>query len=160
MLERKINFISPPPLSPSNGGNRNCLQINRNVVFQARSLYGLKYGYDYLFAPTCDTEITDTIEIQGMMISNEDNGTEFLNLAKELDVLLYPNPSKTSINLTAENIVSFQLTIVDQQGRIIPFEKEIKHKNLVQIQHSLDKGFYTILIDDGQQKIIKKLFVE
>lgn len=81
---------------------------------------------------------------------------ELLNIDS---IFIYPNPSSSIINIESEHdLSSFNAKIIDVTGRLILKNNYELSGYSTQLNISdLPTGIYTIIIENGQDKIIKKL---
>jgi hypothetical protein len=88
-------------------------------------------------------------------ISSQENK----NIPYMADIVIYPNPSSSIINIESENdLSSFNARITDITGRLILKNNYELNGHSTQLNISdLPTGIYTIIIENGQDKIIKKL---
>ncbi|MBC8645118.1 T9SS type A sorting domain-containing protein [Flavobacterium lindanitolerans] len=77
----------------------------------------------------------------------------------DINIMLYPNPSSSVVNIESEHdLSSFNAKIIDVTGRLILKNNYELSGYSTQLNISdLPTGIYTIIIENGQDKIIKKL---
>ncbi len=84
-----------------------------------------------------------------------------INLLKNIDINLYPNPFNEFIQCQNNTDDEITLVVIDLQGRICREEKVMANQSAKFNTDNLLKGFYIIKISDGShtftQKIIKSL---
>lgn len=77
----------------------------------------------------------------------------------DIDIIVYPNPSSSVVNIESEHdLSSFNAKIIDMTGRLILKNNYELSGYSTQLNISdLPTGIYTIIIENDQDKIIKKL---
>lgn len=131
-------------------GNK-CPLTNGKVVFQARALYGVIYGYDYLFRDNC-------LPNEKVINSNNSNGiaSELNSVVNEIKV--YPNPNNGKFYINSMNLK--KVRVMDMQGREIQFEMQQINEHIFEVQLNASKGLYNIQVSDSVETKNVKIKVE
>jgi hypothetical protein len=86
-------------------------------------------------------------------------GINTLNVSKN-SIKVVPNPSTNNLTIYYKDVVNFNVKIIDIQGREQTFESFAKNNNVLIINHTLKRGFYTIVLDDNGKIQSQKISVE
>lgn len=79
---------------------------------------------------------------------------------KELDsnfeVVLYPNPATSIVNVQLNEVHEINLTIVDMSGRKVFGRNNVKASDITINVDSLESGNYLLQIDNGGQRVVQQ----
>lgn len=74
---------------------------------------------------------------------------------------LFPNPNNGTFSIDISNATGIKyldLKIFDALGKLV-FAKKSALSDFKNIQSNLDPGYYTVLLDRNNEKVIKKMIV-
>lgn len=93
----------------------------------------------------------------------EENSTDFNNeigIDNYINVTLYPNPSKGYFSIKMKNDIPYDVTIYSMNGAIIYSRKNVsKNIHKINLEDSISKGFYQVVLRQGKNAIVKRLII-
>ena len=122
---------------------------------------GIENGVSFIPNSTM-TYTVNGVSADGCM--NTDQVTVFVECANLIEkvtaeVLLYPNPSESFVNIESEqNIQSFE--IIDLNGRMITSNQKVDSKKLNLDFSAYQKGIYLVQLTIGNQQIVKRISIQ
>jgi len=82
-----------------------------------------------------------------------------INELKEDGIIIYPNPTRSELNIQTVNKLIDRIEIIDISGKIL-FSKKVNNQQFYQIDLALANGFYTLRISNKSQSVNKQFFVQ
>lgn len=128
-------------------GNK-CPLLDGSVVYQARAMYGVLFGYNYVFTDGCLKNINEG-EKSIIQQINWDSNT------MENEILVYPNPNKGKFYIKAVDSINL-IKVFDLQGREIYFKQNKINETALEIELDSADGVYNLqLINKNEVQFIK-----
>ncbi len=127
-------------------------QISTNGLFSSLSPYGNDIIYNSVYGLA--TTAVKSVYLQNNKSCPITAGIQ--NLNKELNVLIYPNPSNGSFEISSEEIIT-DVKVFDVIGNEVKFEKNGSEIYSLQAKRS---GIYFVRVNSNNGIVIKKLIIE
>jgi hypothetical protein len=80
-------------------------------------------------------------------------------ISEDFNVVVYPNPAKTQLNIRFEKADSYQISMYSIDGRLVFNEKTNNAQHSIHVA-SLNKGIYLLKISDEKRSKIVKIVIQ
>ncbi len=87
------------------------------------------------------------------------DNTAVNNITEDLNILVYPNPARTQLNIRFEKVDSYQISMYSIDGRLVFNEKTNNAQHSINVE-SLNKGIYLLKISDEKRSKIVKIVIQ
>lgn len=134
-----------------------CPGTSGPAVFQAQALHQIITGQIYPFSSDCgNSSGARTIE------QNSEEKVELIkSVSESVNLIIYPNPSKTSITILSDDAFKFTaIQIIDLTQRLCYSQDFGELRNQADLDFNLSNGMYLMKIQGMEKQITIKFCVE